>query len=467
MLAAPQLQAHGADVTVTEVLQIAGQQLGTDTLTEEQAARLHYTLATSYASLALYDLAEVHFVASAGLTDQARASVAVLMKRLQMAIRETKFDKAAALLKEVDELASLRQSELPSYYPQYVALQAGVLDHYRGEHAAASERLLKLEKATESFPPEHEANHQLWEVLANMFRDEADFENALAYARKALNWHEVSGDGRDSFGALLSRHNMVTALVTSNRVDEAVRLGEENLAQLDAIDSRWTVHRVGISLVLIDAIRQQGRTEEALQRFIALRDRARGEENVTPRGMLAIVGQFGPTYFELGRFVEAEAATREALAIAVELMGSESSLARLYSSNIAEFMVYQNRGDEALSYARDVYHENLRLFGGTHLFTLFAGDVYGVALVRWGSVRDGLELLDRTLSLKKDQFGVDNIFTWETQKGRIEGLTAQGQLQEARQLAQEVHDAFVGELGAHHHKSTVVEKLLIALQKNS
>ncbi len=464
MLAAPRLSEHGSEVKVVDMLEEAARHLEARQLGDEQASRLHVALAQSHASLEDYEPARRHFEQALELTEDPARKVAIIAGRLELERSQSHVAQADAQLEALAAFVARHGRDLPAYLPLYVTFERGMTAVFKGEQAAAWPLLEAVDSAPVGLPPEHAANFRLWSALSNLYRDEAQLDQALHYAEKSLRWHVEHGDGEGSFNAVQSRQTLATVMAVARRFEEAEMLSRQNLELLDAIDSRWSHMRMAVTLVLIETLVEQGRAEEAVQRLEALLERARLHIDSPHRSLLTIIGQLGPAHFELGQYAQAEAATREALAMADRLMGPDSSRSRLYRSNIAEFMLYQNRGPQVLSYARETYEKNVALYGETHLFSLFMADVYGAAEARWGDAATALALLDETLARKRAQFGDTHAFTWDTQKSRVEALRAAGQAEAARGLAERTYRYLTDAKGADFHKTRAVAALLAELR---
>lgn len=430
MLQAPLMIRSGPEVRVLDVLEQAARQLDAGDVPAWQEARLRYVIGRTYDSLGQHGAARPQLERAAALAPPELAWK-VQVERIEVELAAEQFERAHALVDGLERIAEASGSPLQALL---VRLHRGLVAFDAGDKASALRLLSEVDAAEPGLPPDHPGRAGLLVKLAALHREQAQFEQALAYAERAVAW-ETAHRGSSAIGTINARQVLSTLQHATGRYAEAEQTIGEALARLDRVAPGPSRTRLVLLNSLSVVLASRGQVEKAIERTHELLRVARELHGPDSRAAITATGNLGARLIDAGRYDEAARRTREALELATAKWGAESPDALLFASNLAEALLLAGQLPAALEQARSVYEANRRLLGETHLYTLFVADVLGAALVRSGEVDAGLALLDRTLAHKTGGMGAGNPFTWDTQAVRVEALLAAGRADEALALA--------------------------------
>lgn len=411
MLAAPRLVEGGLDVPVREVLDQAHARIERDdAMPLALRAEMLRILGGAYWSLNQNAAAVAVLEEAVALADRTFAASAPEHVGARLALAEAYLDagsvdaaRAALAAVEVD-MAGLAAGDAQRLYGHRLAAR---LAHRDGDTALAlaeTEAAVALRRtpAERDDWPFRLAQSAHARALIGVGR----FDRAEAELRDLLAWFEHRYGPRNT-NALSGRFLLAEVLDRQGRSAEAIPMLRRTLEET----GRWLgedAFRHGQTLaVLSSALTNAGELEEALAMNRAAADVLARATPGNENAIASVANNRGLILSELGRYAEAEAAYREALA-AVEGLAMKTPTELVLRFNLAEVLLLDGRPAEALAAATAARSAMVARVGEDHLFVLVTDGVIGAAETRLGRLDAGAARLEAAVARARRQLGDDN-----------------------------------------------------------
>ncbi|WP_216207985.1 tetratricopeptide repeat protein [Amycolatopsis aidingensis] len=326
-------------------------------------------------------------------------------------------------------------SEVDSARPALAAL-AGALedaDHEDPANWDVHRTLLPHTEALASHCPD--GTLLIW--LLNKF---GGFLNGQGHAHHAIRFleHAAAVANRlwspDHPTILSIRHNLGMALISAERIEEAVVLHEANLRDTERVlgrdDPRTAIARNCLGL----AYRMAGRAEEAItahQESLADQQRIDGPDDPAT---LRTLNNLAIAYEAAGSTERAIELYRQAIADAERLLGRDHYDTIQYRRNLATAYLNLDRPEEAITLLEWTVADFERTFGTEAWQTFFAYDTLANAYHLAGRIEDAGVLHRSTLAGRERALGPDHPDTIGSRNNLATACRDAGELGEAVRL---------------------------------
>ncbi|MCB1033038.1 MAG: serine/threonine protein kinase [Acidobacteria bacterium] len=363
-------RTRGETITAREILDQAATRIDKDLESQPLVqARLTATMGSVYFRLGLYErsraLLEKALATRRRVLPEGAPEIADSAVRLGSLMTEISKDQEALDLFKAAAAIS-RQSSGPES-PAYVdALRGQMIAHnalsnYQEVEDLAREALGILEAKGEL---DTLAAAGTWRSLANTFRKQGRYEEALPYYEKVRALEEALA--ADSYEAGMTLYNLGIVLVQLARYDEAEPVYKRCLEIWKETAGPEHASTAKVELAIATLYRNQKRydeAEEGLKRAMKIFEGSVGADNVYPA---LAANNLGSVYLEQERYDEAEVSYQRALQIFRSTYGEKHPNVSMALANLGQLAWARGRMEEAEGFLRRALAVDEEISGADH-----------------------------------------------------------------------------------------------------
>jgi len=244
--------------------------------------------------------------------------------------------------------------------------------------------------------------------------------------------------GDDHPHTLASRNNLAGAYQAAGRLDEAIPLYEQVLADRMRVLGPDHPHTLTFRNNLAGAYQAAGRLDEAIplyEQVLADRMRVLGDNHphtLTSRNNLAYA------YQAAGRLDEAIPLYEQVAADSTRVLGPDHPDTLTSRNNLAGAYQEAGRVDAAITRFEEVLADHLRVLGPDHPHTLASRNNLAAAYLAAGHLDEAIVLFEETLANRTRVLGPDHPHTLASRNNLAYAYESAGRLDEAIPLYEEV-----------------------------
>jgi serine/threonine protein kinase/lipopolysaccharide biosynthesis regulator YciM len=367
------------------------------------------------------------------------------------------------------------------------------------EAQASLEESLRVRK--EAFGEDSPASRETWGNLADVFYNMSEFQRSSEAARKALALTEAhvseddveisrrlsalagslaaSGDTEGALAAIrraitldrkYNRSNTLGAAARAQTLGSILRQkGDYHEALPYLRESVEVQRRLAPPLSMTSALNELGMTlnlagehaeaEKTLRQAVATAKQVFGEDHVN---IAMISVNVAYALADLGKLNESEALAKEAMRIFEKAMGPDHPRRNDMLMCLAETYSRQNRVEEARKALVEARSIALKAWGAEHPRTVRSTIRLGRLEAEQGDPHEALPLLEDGYAARKGIAGVPEDAI--TRRAIGEAYLCLGDLEKARPLLTESHQALLRILGPRHRETAHADELLKRLK---
>jgi len=444
LLASVSPERHGRDVTVMEVLELAGKRMGTrfesSPLVE---AAIAMTLGSAFQKLGETDAAAKHFeraVAIYTATSGATATETIEAERALAVnlIEQEAFDEAEERL---TMLLDLTTNELGEDHVQtgHTRVAIGQLRLAQGRFAEADTFITEgLDVLARALDPDDRdvlaARFELARVKMQrgMYRDaQARFQAVLADQQRVLgpNHPDALSTSTELAGAYLRSEQNELALQILEQTRDVTRetFGADHPSTLLAMNN------------LASANKMLGNVAQAEPIFVELLSICRAQSFREFKTCTSCLNNLARLYDAQQRYDESEPLYLEALRRRREVLGEDHPDTCGIKENLAAMYVKTDRLDEARALIEQVLDSRISMLGIDHRETIFSMFHLGTLLYRDGLYEQAQQRFAQAVEHARAALPADSPWIGKYLHGQGTALRELGQLEEAEQALLEAH----------------------------
>ena len=330
-------------------------------------------------------------------------------------------------------------------------VRAAIAGSYLGlGHWPEAERLARqaLALRISELGSDHPDVAEIWGMLERILRMEQNFPEAEAAARERLRILEQAGHvpPQEVVEAL---QGLAWVQAITNQLDAAEATAERALEAGAAIPARALSNRAGAIAILQRVAAARGDTDRA-EALILEEIELRRKLDPSGPELGRALADAGMLYMSQGRYDEAEAITRQALAIDATALGEDDPRYAEKLENLANISFRRKNYDQALELLGRVREIRARNLGDGHLLVARTLANMAVVATESGQATRALELYDQALPRFVAGFPPDHPDLGQIRLSRALTLEKLGRLAAAESDAREAVRIFVAAFGEEH-----------------
>lgn len=243
--------------------------------------------------------------------------------------------------------------------------------------------------------------------------------------------------GPKHFNVLRSMHNLANCYVVLGRLNDALKLREEALAQFEAqygIDDPETLRSM---YHLAHLYNELGRTNDALALFEKTRALMKSNLAADDEELLRCMQNLAIVYADAGRYADALKLIDETMSLISAKLGPEHLETLAMTSTLADIYSGLGRESEALELHKKVLALTTAKLGPDHPHLLDSMGNVGKSYVNLQRAAEGLPMLEQYLARRKAAFGPDHPRTLSGMANLASALSQLGRHDEALSLREE------------------------------